>query len=89
MMMKRRRQLMMEKGQQTFLEPKSYYAQKDQLLAKIDSSIRELKQLQQNGSKERIIAVTNLLEARLRELAVFRQAAGVTLAVGRRTMREG
>ncbi len=56
------------------LEPKPYYAQKEQLLAKIDSLIRELEQLRQSGQKECILAVTNLLEKRLLELTALRQA---------------
>jgi len=54
-----------------------YYAQKEQLLTKIDHLIRELEQLRQIGQKKRIFAAANLLEKSLRELSALRQAKAV------------
>ncbi|HML87778.1 MAG TPA: hypothetical protein PKA28_04950 [Methylomusa anaerophila] len=56
------------------MEPKLYYAQKEQLLVKIDGLSRDLEQLRQSGNQQCILAVTNLLEESLRELTALRQA---------------
>lgn len=64
----------MERRTEIDLETKQYYAYKEQLLVRIDSLISELEQLRQRGNQQYILAITNLLEESLRNLAALRQA---------------
>ena len=52
---------------------KPYHAEKEQLLAEIDSLIHELEQLKQTIQKKNIAIVTDQLEKSLRQLSVLRQ----------------
>lgn len=59
------------------LEWKPYYAEKEQLLTKIDCLIRELEQLRQTGQKKRISIVADHLEISLRQLFALRQTNAI------------
>ncbi len=56
-------------------EHQQYYAEKEQLLTRIDCLIRELTQLRQTGPAKCIPCLTNLLEACLKELSALQKTS--------------